>query len=742
VQACPPSAMYRFRKFARRNKRALTMAVLLTSAILVTLIGLTVSTVMISNSLQAETLAKTELQGTLERERRESYLHRIALSQRELSVNNLKGALQFLGECPEDLRQWEWYYLMRLCRVEPVIFRNKTEVSSLAFSPDGERLASAGDDGDVKIWNSKTGKVIQTIPKAHTLSNAQPGFVSSVTFHPDGEHLASTGGDQQVKVWDLTTGLPVFAGPFGVVNNNGAAYTVAFSPDGRRLAAGSDGAVKVWDWRNDRPLHTFPGHEKRQISVAFSRDGRRLASGGWGGSIQLWDVEAEGEPLRSFAESRKTHEVVSALVFGPDGRWLATARYGRRVDVWDTTTGGLLHKLPHSGLVLCVAVSPDGLRLASAGEDRTVHIWDATTGREVLALRGHTDQCGCVAFSPDGRRLASASKDGTIRLWDATPLKDHERQEVLNFTEHDGEIWSLAVSPDGQKIASAGHSTPAKVWDSRTKLVSAEFSGQTRVVFCVAWHPDGQRIASAGWNGESFTVKVWAAQTGQKVNFTLPGGMKEFFAVAFSPDGRYLVTGSANKTVQVWDAQTGVKVGTLGAHERQIRDIVFSRDGRRLASVSVEGVVKLWDATRLAGQQDGRHLTDRARSPAPGRHMDFSPDGRRLATGAENDTLKIWDVQTGQLLQTLGGFSGAVYAIAFSPDPDGKWIASAGDDSTIKVWDSHADSTTPVHSFRGHTGVVTSVAFSPDGRRLISGSRDHTVKVWDMTKLDELPEDQ
>ena len=317
VQACPPSAVYRFRKFARRHKAPVVMATVVGSALVLTMAGLAVSMVLITreqrateNALHAETLTKADLEQTLKRERRDSYFHRISLADRELSVNDLRGALQLLGECPEDLREWEWHYLMRQCRVEPIILRDMTEVNGLAFSPDGERLASAGGDGAVKIWNSKTDQVIQTF-------SAHPGFVSSVVFHPDGIHLASTGGDQQVKVWDLTTGKKLFSGPCDVVHTNGTAYTAAFSPDGRRLAAGSGGAVRVWDWRKKQLLQTFAGHEKKAISVAFSRDGRRLASGTWGGSVRLWDVEAGGQPICDFAAARETRHPIQRIGVQP-----------------------------------------------------------------------------------------------------------------------------------------------------------------------------------------------------------------------------------------------------------------------------------------------------------------------------------------------------------------------------------------------------------------------------------------
>ncbi len=747
VEACPPSARYRCLKFARRNRGAVVTAASVALAVAVAVAGLATSTIRIAReqravakALRAETRAKDELARTLERERRDAYFHRIALAHRELSADNLGRALELLGECPGDLREWEWHYLMRLCRVEPVVLRDKAEVNSLAFSPDGDSLASAGGDGAVRVWSIRTGRVIRSLGKAHG------GFVSSIAFHPDGTHLASVGADKRVKVWNLTTGLAVFDRPCGPVHVFGTAYAAAFSPDGRRLAAGWDGVVTAWDWRSDRPLHTFPGHEKRPISVAFSRDGRRLATGTWGGTVRLWDAEAGGEPLCTFPKSRDARHPVTALAFGPNGERLVTASFNRRVDVWGTTNGALLRTLKHKRLVLGAAFSTDGRRLASGGEDKTVRVWDATTGREVIGLRGHTGVCGCVTFSPDGRRLASAGKDGTIRVWDATPLRGHEDQETMTFRGHGNEIWSLAVSPDGRKIVSGGFSAPAKLWDPQTGRVDAEFDGHRDIVFCLAWRPDGQRVASAGADGGLFTAKVWDPQTGRE-DFTLPGtlpGDPEFFAVAFSPDpdGQYLVTGRANGAVQVWDGRTGRPIGPpLGTHERPVRGVVFSRDGKHLASASNDGVVKLWDATRLGEKQDARQ-TLRALVRGQCLNVTFSPDGRRLATGGEGSTVKLWDVRTGDELQTLPGHealpghSGDVYTVAFSPDP-GRWVASAGEDSTVKVWDS--DTGDLLLNLRGHTGLVSSVAFTTDGRNLISGSHDRTVKIWDVTLLDTRP---
>jgi WD40 repeat protein/tRNA A-37 threonylcarbamoyl transferase component Bud32 len=494
-------------------------------------------------ALEGEAKAKEELDQVL-------YLRRVSLALAEWKDNEVGRADQLLKECPESRRGWEWHYVYRLCHADLRTLKGHyLPVTSVVFSPDGQRLASASFDHTVKVWDVRTGQ-----PTLSLTGHTSP--VLSVVFSPNGQRLASASHDKTVKLWEAHSGQQTLT----LQGHDGFVYSVVFSPDGHRLASASDdGMVKLWDARTGQPTRTLKGHTGPVTSVTFSPDGQRLASaaGDWlggPGEVKVWDATTGQQTL-----SLKGHaKVVNSVAFSPDGHRLATASGDRTVKLWDARTGQLTRTLYcHPRDVISVVFNPDGHRLATASGDQTVKLWDATTGQEAHTFKGHTGPLRSVAYSPNGQRLASASDDKMVKLWDAATS-----QQELTLTGQGDWVRCVVFSPDGQRLASASNNFSVKVWDARTGQQALTLTGHWGSVMSVAFSPDGHRLASAS---SDQTVKVWDARTGQPT-LTLKGHTGAVHSVVFSPDGQRLATASDDKTVKVWDSRTGRQSLTLKGH--------------------------------------------------------------------------------------------------------------------------------------------------------------------------------
>jgi WD40 repeat protein len=471
------------------------------------------------------------------------------------------------------------------------------------------------------------------------------------------------------------------------------------------------------------------GRAVKYSCVAFSPDGRHLAAATYG--VTVWDNQTGREVLSIPLPVR---DVLTRLVYSPDGHRLVGVLNKKEIRAWEAGSGKeVLRIAVHGGLVQDVACSPDGRRLASAGGDGSVKLWDAITGRELLTARKHLGSVTGVAFSPDGKRLASAGLDGFVRVQGSAtggpvfglygPIDD--RRGLQNP--------QVAFSPDGKLLGSSGWAPgTVKVLDSHTGLELEALRGHTAPTRALAFAPDGKRLATAGLDG---AVKVWDLTAGQQAQTLVAPASGRFAALAFSPDRRYIALGILHWAtikdrvfeVKVLDASTGAEVGAIRQPGEGDR-LRFSADGRRLAFRIRQ---RQEHTVRIVEVPGGRELYTLKGGPTGTiAHFDYAPDGKRVAAALiakEGHLVKVWDVETGRELLSLPKQTHPLNAIVFSPG--GRRLGTAGEDYTVRLWD--AASGREIRALRGHPSGVTGVAFSPTTGHLACSSADGTVKLWD-----------
>lgn len=725
VSARPPSNLYRFQKFVRRNRGTFAAA----AAIAITLItGASISLWQAVRATRAErqALAAQKLEVRLREQAEEEwvraeqektsarlneYVADINLAQQSLAAGNLGRAFQLLDkhrpvEGEPDLRGFEWRYLWLLCQGDDHIPlpTQESPIMSLALSPGGEWLA-VGLWDKTHILDLRTRALVTTLPKGGI----------SMAFLPDGKRLA-TASPNTTRIWRGGNWLDELA----LTNQGGP---IALSPDGTQIATLSHTrpGARLWD--------TGTGTEKRFLAgasapMAFSPDGRQFVADSRAG-LTLWSLANPG-PGRVLADSTNLSRAAPwsrsdrGVAFSPDGRFVVAARntLSERgvfvLSIWDVETGSesVLPDNPehieHTGIITALAFSPDGNTLATASMDHSIRLWDFAKRRRLLTLQGHLAEVRTLAFSADSQMLVSGAKDGGLKLW---PLRRPPKDDVLRDVSQ-----PVAFSKNSRTLAALAQDGSVVFLDLTTGESEQQFPVERRrerfgpfrlppsFSSAVSLSEDLRTLAVDQDDG---TVKLWNTKTRDSTTLRVSDRSGNF--VALSPDGALLLTRGPEWALRLWNLRTG----TNGIWPGEADRVLFSPDGRKLATLSRGNAIQVWDVATLTPLVEFQS----DEQPGFGLTAAFSWDSRLLAVAYQDDSIRLWDATTGRLRGVCTGHKQGVLSVAFAPD--GKTLATSSDDSTLKLWNVATQQ--ELLSIRRLGGALRSLRFSPDGRMLVGG---------------------
>ncbi len=739
VLARPPSTLYKLRKFVRRNKAVVAVAVILLLAAMVSTRQAVRATRAEREQNRLRTVAQSALlQEAHQRQRaeaeqlaalRRAYNSDMNLVQQALAANNygrVVGLLNRYKPTPDepDLRQWEWRYFWNQSRSEAAFAfpRQPDAVREVTLSPNGRVLASSDMHGALKLWDLTGRTEIAAIE--------EPGLNGrALAFSHDGMLMAAPveRGRRQssVRLWTVAGRIVKAEVPC-----EGRIQSLAFTPDDTKLLIlGEDMALHIWDIESrqieSRPAPAAPrGWALARPAFSPSRDTIAFIDGP---RIRIVDTMTGSDR----AEAEAFEDGTASLAFSPDGTLLAigpsfteTVTYIKLISVASGEEVGRL--TGHVSWVPGLAFTPDGRQLVSSGADQTVRVWDIATGQETATLHGHLSEVYCVAVSPDGRTLVSGCKDGTLFGWDTTRVEHQNRFETLATP-----VVDLEFLPDGQGMLSADFDGTVSLWDTETLREIEPVTALGRDVDRLLISSDGTRVIAGTRHGE-VRILDWTTQLVVATLNEAPGRDRRVALVGLIDNDHTLVVMAGNSTVRLLDVaslQTIQEWSIEGVGPRFRSRPALSADGRLLVTAGFDGQMTFLDLVT------GQAQTIETDQPWGVSDMTFSRDGSLLVTSSSEGTICLWDLARRQIKDVLRGHLIGVEAVALSPDGQRLASGSQGDEA-VKLWDVTAWH--EVGTLTGEGLIKGGLKFSPDGNLIAAINARGKAHLWRAPSFDEI----
>lgn len=586
----------------------------------------------------------------------------------------------------------------------PVTHMNHdNKINSVAFSPDGDYVATGSSDNAAILWNAHTGEEVERVNHGD--------IVNTVAFSSNGRYIATASWDHVARILDRTNENIVL-----LIGHNNNVNSITFSPDDHFVAtASADHTACVWETRTGNKVESFP-HEDNVIAVAYSPNGRYLATASWDKRARFWDLSNDKKPILM-----PHNDKVNDVTFSPDERYLATASSDNTARLWEIESGRKVHILPHDNKVNVVAFSPNGRYLATASSDNTARLWDLSNNGKESARMYHNNHVNMVTFDPNGDYLATASADNTGRIWN---IKDVKNVKECIRIAHEGPVTDITFSPNRKYFATASKDKTARIWEFSSIYKDSRIIHEDEVS-AVNVSPNRRCLATVSKN---HVVILWDISSSQEIKRIKC--RPKTTAITLSPELRYLATSGENATIRILDINNNTEAVCI-EDKAIVQAIAFSQDGRYISTAFDDDTIninKVGSGQRIASIHQKNKVTALA----------LSSNGDYLAVADIYKTAQVWDVRNHQKVARIN-FTQEIKALSIINE--GKCLAVSEGDNTLSVWHVgrqhlkiwQMNNRTRAPSMK-HPEEVIAISLSAKGKYLAAAGKDRSLYIWDIEK--------